>query len=414
MDLLNFRSRITNVRLGAFLARTNHVVQATARAMTSHICKNGFKVTGNLEDALVQTQYVPFVRNAVTSILAVGYFAVALNNGPVVLAPDMYVVVAAEDADIPNPKPFNVIFLTQLDCDRYRHHPPLVYVQFAPTRTGQLTCPSMQIVDMHDATTEFIRLALLNDAINLRPKAWASERDSKVQSGVFSYLKEDDPFMTAEQKRDAEMTNKNRAGMSNFVAERNKAQTQTTEEPRMFASACVSRAIDPGDPGTLVNVLPNLDITAMASTHTRTDLVELIRLFDQRMCNALGVPPYLIGLPVPMNAANNYLESLRLWECTVTPFRAMLNIALADIVEETVTKPGAIQFKKTRDRKWLQPTRIEIEPSLSIELLQALYPYLTPAAFAHHMAKGTGLQPTDFRQDTVFTKTEQTPPLTED
>ena len=410
MDVVNFRNRINSVRLGAFLARTNHILQATARAMTSHICKNGFKVTGNLEDALIQTHYVPFVRDAITSLLAVGYFAVVINAGsPAILAPDIYVVVAAEDADIPNPKPFNVIFLNQIDCDKYRHRQPNVYVQFAPTRTGQLTCPSMHIVDMHDATTEFIRLALLNDAINLRPKAWASERDSKMQSGVFTYLQEDEKYITPEEKRKFELTQKNRQEASNYVAERNKSLFQPAEEPRMFASACVSRAIDPGDPGTLVNVLPNLDITAMASTHTRTDLVELIRLFDQRMCNALGVPPYLIGLPVPMNAANNYLESLRLWECTITPFRAMLNIALADVVEETVTKPGAIQFKKTRDRKWLQPSRIEIEPSVSIELLQVLQPFLTPLAFARHMAKGTGLQPSDFQQEPIYAKPEKAP-----
>ena len=418
----DLRSRMIQVALAGKLARQNHIIQATARAVWSHLYKNGFTVTGPIDTETVQNVYVRLVRDAIRSLTGFGYFAIVIDGLiPRVLDPETYVVVDRmslfEISEKAHDDPFHVIFLDQTDCDTYRTKKPILYIQFAPTSTGHLTAPAMQLIDMHDAIVEFTRLALLNDGINLRPKAWTSERETTKQPGVYRFLEEEDVSLPSgdarltglrhakadRSNRASHVMNVNRSRASAFEE---MTAAQLVEDRRLgvlrgpFATACLSRVMEMDsvhDPSLLVEVNPNMNVTQMAPTHTRTDLVDLIRLFDQRMCNALGVPPTLLGLPAPNNVSNHDDEAVLLWENTINPVLAILNMALADSLACSVVKVNAISYKKTRDRSYLAPVRIELTHALSLTTILTLEPFLTDLALNKHMALCTGLDVKDFR-----------------
>lgn len=424
------RGRTVQVGVAGKLMRHNHILNATARAVWSHIYKNGFNVVGPIESDIVQTVYVRLVRDAIRSLVGFGYFALAIEGRtPYIVDPESFLVVGREnlvDWESKSKDEFHAVFIDQSDCDRFRKKPPKVYVQFAPLSGGQLTCPAMQLVDMHDAIIEFTRLALINDGINVRPKAWTSLNDDKKYTGVFHFLEEDDiaarTAMDHGHLGDKRPTRseqysmkQNRMRKSQYIADMNGARKNALDDMTAagviedrrkghirgpFATACLSRVMEMdsvNDPSLVVDIMPNTSITQMAPTHTRTDLVDLIRLFDQRMCNAMGVPPTLLGLPAPNNVSNHDDEAVMLWENIINPIRDLLNMALADAIEWTTTKWNAIQYKKTRDRKFLAPVRIEIVHTISLQTIFALGPYLTEKAFNRHLSTCTGLDIGDFR-----------------
>lgn len=422
MSWFDMRGRTVQVGIAGKLLRHNHILNATARAVWSHIYKNGFKTAGPIESGTVQTVYVQLVRDAIRSLVGFGYFALAIDGQtPFIVDPESYLVVDRDsliDWESKSNSEFHAVFIEQTDCDRFRKKPPKIYIQFAPLSGGQLTCPAMQLVDMHDAIIEFTRLALLNDGINVRPKAWTSLNDDKKQDGVFHFL-EPEPAGNAgagigRPKIDGN-ARKNRIQQAQYIADLNIMRKNAADENTAaaviddrrkghlrgpFATACLSRSMDMDsvrDPSLIIDIMPNTSITQMAPTHTRADLVDLIRLFDQRMCNALGVPPTLLGLPAPNNVSNHDDEAVRLWENVINPIRDLLNLALKDAVEMATTKFNAIQYKKTRDRKFLAPVRIEIVHTLSMQTVFELAPYLTEPAFNKHLSTCTGLDIGDFR-----------------
>jgi hypothetical protein len=425
MSWFDMRGRTIQVGIAGKLLRHNHILNATARAVWSHIYKNGFKVIGPIDEETVQTVYVRLVRDAVRSLIGFGYFALGIDGKePFIVDPESYLVVGKDhliDWESKSSDDFHAVFIDQVDCDRFRKKPPRVFVQFSPLSGGQLTCPAMQLVDMHDAIVEFTRLALINDGINVRPKAWASLNDDKKHDGVFHFL-EDDDFQSRGMRYDENLTRsdllktkRNRERQGQMVAGANEARKNLLDETTAatlledrqkgylrgpFASACLSRVMDMNsvrDPSLLIDVMPNTTITQMAATHTRGDLVDLIRLYDQRMCNAMGIPPTLIGLPAPNNVSNHDDEAVRLWENIINPIRDVINIALVDAIAKTTTKWNAIRYKKTHDREFLKPVRIEIKHTLSMQAIFALGPYLTEKAFNRHLATCTGLDIGDFR-----------------
>ena len=432
MSWFDMRGRTVQVGIAGKLMRHNHILNATARAVWSHIYKNGFNIIGPIDTETVQTKYVRLVRDAIRSLVGFGYCALAIEGRtPYIIDPESYLVVDKEslvDWENKSKDDYHVVFIDQSDCDKYRHKPPKLYVQFAPLSGGQLTCPAMQLVDMHDAIIEFIRLALINDGINVRPKAWTSLNDDKQYKGVFHFLEDEDyidpktknPYhnMASDDNPSISQRRKmkaNRVRKGEHVASMNSARKYALDEHTAagviedrkkghirgpFATACLSRVMDMdsvNDPSLIVDIMPNTSITQMAPTRTRTDLVDLIRLFDQRMCNAMGVPPTLLGLPAPNNVSNHADEAVMLWENIINPIRDLLNILLADAVELTTTKWNAIQYKKTRDRKFLLPVRIELLHALSMQSIFSLAPYLTEKAFNRHLATCTGLDEADFR-----------------
>jgi len=406
--VFDFRSRVQQVHTALQLSRTNHIVQATCRAMWAQLYNNGFDVIGKVDPDVLELVYVPYGREAIKSLFAVGYFAFVIDtktHEPRVLDPASYIVASSEILHfcVDKSKEFNVVFLNQEDCEAYRTNPPELYIQYAPLLNGTLTCPAMSVIDMHDAIIEFTRLALLGDNINVRPKAWLSAKDHQKNPGVYHFLDESatvsDPSKFLHSKNIAQ----NRNGKQNFADCRNSMsarQTQETKTPGTFTDTCISRQfqIDAvNDPSIRVEVAAGTDITNMGQTHTRSDLVSLIHLFDQRMCNALGIPLELLGL----NGANKTTtsrESSELWERMCVPYRNLLNISLAKAVEKTITQTNAKLYKKTRDRMHLLPVRISLNYSVTFDKLLILQPYMTPKGFAKTMALITGLEATDFQQ----------------
>jgi hypothetical protein len=403
----DFRNRVAQVKLAMQLSHSNHIIHATYRALWAHLYQGGFKVAGAVDKDILYTVYTPFTREAVRSIISVGYFAFVLDpssKNPKVLEPSTY-VVASGDAmhlDSSQDTTLRVIFLNQDDCDLYRNSPPELFVQYAPTASGQLTCPAMSVIDMHDAIIEFTRLALLGDNINLRPKAWISAKEANKNPAVYHFLdsKDVDSSDVAQQRK----TKKNRDNMHAYISEQNSIRARLQQEqkiPGTFTDTCISRTVEidsaTNDPSLMVEIAPGMDITNMGPTHLRSDLVHLIQLFDTRMCNALGIPAELLGVSTSRTsgvAASP--ETTRLWERIAEPYRDMLNIALAKAVEKTFTIQNAIKYKKTRDRSYLAPTRISLESSVSLEKLLILQPFMTATAFGKHASSLTGFAVSDF------------------
>lgn len=415
--LSQFRSRSCQVKIATKIGRENHIIQATIRAIWGHLYQNGFTIVGHIANDIVQTTYVPFVRNAIASLITVGYFAYIIEDGlPIILDPNTYVLVPT--IDIPSSRSTNaytVVFITQRECDRYNKMMPVPYIQYAPDREGNLTCPSMQLVDMHDALIEFIRLALLNDAINLRPKAWVSEKDTTTTQGVYQFLpmeERDRPTRGFPQGLANGQPTLNREGKRAYTRDQNSLLSQVqhsvqSQEPRAFTTACFSRTMDIDalhDPSIMVHVNPNTEITAMGATHTRSDLVQLVQLFDQRMCTALGVPPHLLGQPGSRFDNSADVRVVELWENIIAPYREMINLALVSSVEETYVKFAAKQYKLTKDARYITPVRISIEPQISRDTILSLQPFLKQEAFNKLLAHNTGLDVADFRVEEKVVK----------
>ena len=406
----DFRSRVAQVQLAMKLAHSNHIIHATYRALWAHLYQGGFKVTGAVEKEKLYTVYTPFTRDAIRSIISVGYFAFVLDPSskePRVVDPSTY-VVASGDAmhmDSSQDTTLRAIFLNQEDCETYRHNPPELYVQYAPSASGALTCPSMSLIDMHDAIIEFTRLALLGDNINLRPKAWISAKEVNKNPAVYHFL--DSKDVDSSDRAQTQKNKKNRENMNSYITEQNSVRARLQQErkiPGTFTDTCISRTveIDSGtnDPSLMVEIAPGMDITNMGATHLRSDLVHLIQLFDMRMCNALGIPAELLGVSTSRTsgvAASP--ETTRLWERIAEPYRDLLNIALAKAVEKTFTIQNAIMYKKTREREYLAPIRISLEACVSLERLLLLQPYMTATAFGKHAAALTGFAASDFLKD---------------
>lgn len=406
--LNDFHKRIQQVKIATHLSRSNHILQSTVRSIWAQLVQGGIKMTGKVDKDLIELVYIPFTRDALASILAVGYFAYViddLDRQPRVLEPDSYIVVKSDAGHLVNPnskKLYNIVLCDQQDCDQYKDNPPELFIQHAPTRQGILTCPSMSVVDMHDAIIEFTRLALLNDAINLRPKAWISSKDNTRTAGVYHFL--DASEVDSSELKRQQQTKKNREGtekhtiQQNLIRARQMAEHQT---PRTFSDTCISRQANfdaVNDPSIMVEVTPNMDITAMGQTHTRNDLVELIHLFDRRMCNALGIPTVLLGIPTPGSAHLEASHSIRLWENIIMPYRNIVNLALTHAVEKTIVPFNALNYKKTKDTSWLQPIKIYFESCVSFDVLMQLQTFMTEKAFAERMASHTGLKVEDFKQ----------------
>ena len=403
MDVSNFRQRVEYVRMAMNLARSNHIVQATARAIWGQLFQNGFTVVG-VQD--IEKTFTPFVREAIFSLVAVGYFAFVMEPGPLplpyLLPPESYIIVAGRDIPHFKGSTYNAFFLKQKDCDKYRNNPPSVFVQNAPLFTGQLTCPSMSIIDMHDAIIEFTRLALLNDSINLRPKAWLTKKGTTIDAGVYgSSFMYGNEFKKSSGFTEADNSRNSKLQYMNELKERNSLRSRLLEEHgpyRSFANACLSRQLDIShDPSIAIELEPGIDIVPMPPAHTRVDLVQLLSSFDYRMCNAMGIPPSYLGLASLTADHRDRDSSGELWIKTIQPTRLLINRALEEIVIRSYTTIHAINYKKTGNKKFLVPVSISIEPSINSTQLLTMQPYLTHEAFALYMSKATGLLPSDFR-----------------
>lgn len=399
-----FQYRVDQVKMAVKLGHSNHIFQSSTRALFNAITNDGFSITGNVDKSNITTEYLPFVQSAVTSLMTVGYFAFLCDHNTqkfIVFEPDTYVVVPRESelGVVAKSDPFVVIFLKQDDCDKYQKTPPKLVLLNTPTQNGLLQCPLMSVVDMHDAIIEFTRLALINDAINLRPKAWMSKKDTAHAPGVYHYLNPQD--LDSSEAATGYKLQKNRNQAANYVAESNlrRAQGAWSSTNSSFADTCISRNVvidSEHDPSVLVEIMPNMDVTAMAPTKTRTDLVELIELFDRRMCNALGIPTALLGIHVPNLSSNDSELTTLLWTQQCKKYQTIINHALTILVESYITPRHAKEYKKSRNRDWLFPVKISLNSVLKKNDLLTLEPYLKPAAFAKQMALVTGLQPSDF------------------
>lgn len=408
-NVFDFRNRVQQVRTALQLSRTNHIVQATCRAMWAQLYNNGFDVIGKVDKDVLELVYVPFGRDAIKSLYSVGYFAFVIDkktDEPRILDPASYIVASSDilQFSVDKSKEYNVIFLNQEDCEAYRTNPPDLFIQYAPLLNGTLTCPAMSVIDMHDAIIEFTRLALLGDNINVRPKAWLSAKDQQKNPGVYHFLDasgETNP--RADNIIQMKRAKDNRIGKQTFADERNTMsarQMQETKTPGTFTDTCMSRQFQMdavNDPSIRVEVAAGTDITNMGQTHTRSDLVSLIHLFDQRMCNALGIPLELMGLTESSKTISSR-EGCELWERLCIPYRNLLNISFARAVEKTMTQQNAKLYKKTRDRSHLLPVRISLKYSITFDKLLILQPFMTPKGFAKSMALMTGLDATDFQQ----------------
>ena len=400
-----FQNRANQVRLAVKLSRSNHVVQCTIRAIFNAITDDGLSIRGKVDKRDIVTKYLPFVQSAVASLITVGYFAFLVDKTThdiIVFEPDAYVVVPSEcdhNLSIATDEPFIVIFLKQDDCDKYRKTPPKLVILNPPTETGLLQCPVMSVVDMHDAIIEFTRMAIINDAINLRPKAWISKKDTAHAPGVYHYL--DPKDLDSSEAATGDKLQKNREQAARYVAEQNMRRGHDTwsSTNSSFADTCISRkvVIDAvHDPSVLVEVLPNMDITAMAQTRTRTDLVDMIQLFDRRMCNALGIPTLLLGIPAPGMAHVEEEGAMTIWKQQCKNYMNIMNHSFAILVEHYITPRHAQEYKKSRDRSLLYPVKLSLNMSLTKNELISLAPFLKPAAMAKHMAAATGLEASDF------------------
>jgi len=193
--VFDLRSRTRQIEIAGTLSFSNHIIQATSRAIWAHLYKSGFKVDGEFDTDVIEAVFVPFIRDATRSLVSFGYFAfVVVKKNPVLIDPTSYVVVPADVwkscKEMGDDR--KVVFVRQTDCDKYRHHEPELVVMHAPLENGRLTCPAMSVVDMHDAIIEFTRLSLLSDNINLRPKAWVSSKEVSRNPGVYHFLDEND------------------------------------------------------------------------------------------------------------------------------------------------------------------------------------------------------------------------------
>jgi hypothetical protein len=397
-----FKDRSNQVQIAVNLCRHNHIIQSAIRAMSTDLLTSEFECTGNISPQAIELYYVPFVRDAVASLVTVGYLAFVVENQfPRILDPSTYIIappdiMAGKAQKIEkSTQGFDLIFLDQEDCDKYRNNRPELMIQYAPLKNGSLTCPCMTVIDMHDAILEFTRLALLNDAINLRPKAWISANDSISKPAVYHYL---DPSETSGDIANVRKSHQNRIGASNYISEQNMIRSQKPQPTsRSFADLCVSERVDPSlDPSLVIEVMPNMNITNMTASHTRPDLVALIELFDRRMCNALGIPTILLGIPAPGIAKLDSVYSIKLWESIIIPFRNILNIALAAVITKKIIPFHILQYKKTRDKAWLVPVTLILHTTLSKETLLEIQPFLTMKAFGKHMAQILGINPSDF------------------
>lgn len=406
MDVSNFRQRAEYVRLAMNLARKNHIIQATARAIWGQLFQNGFTTVGlAVNDA--EEVYSPFVRDAIFSLVAVGYFAFVMEPGriptPYVLPPETFIVVAGRDIPHFKGEKYNAFFLKQQDCDKYRKIPPVVYVQNPPLSTGQLTCASMTIVDMHDAIIEFTRLALLNDAINLRPKAWFTTKDNQRMSGLDgpSFREDDSDPDNYRRSMGTELGNRSNKIDYSEINRRNDLRSRLLEEQgpfRTFSEVCLTRNLNLSrDPSIAIELASGVDIIPMPPAHTRVDLVQLLSSFDYRMCNALGIPPSYLGLASLTADHRDRDSSGELWVKTINPMRKLINQAIEDAVIRSYTAVHAIKYKKTGDKKYLCPIKISIEPAVGTTQLLTFQPYLTDAAFAKYMSKATGILTSEFR-----------------
>lgn len=405
----DFKERTNQVKIAVTLSRSNHIVQSTIRAIFSQLQQQGLTIIGSVDKNDALEIFMPIIRDIINSLITVGYFAVVIdkNNKPKIIDPELYIVVpptffAFSNSGKKSDLDHNIVFLRQADCDTYRDNCPTLFLQYPPTECGILTCPLMSVVDMHDAIIEFIRLAILSDSINLRPKAWVSSKEVTKNPGVYHFLEPNEALDDISQRR----IKKNRENAEKYIEAKNankRINSADGSSTRTFADTCISRKTifdSANDPSIMVEVMPNMEITEMGQTKTRTDLVHLIELFDQRMCNALGIPTMLLGIQKSGHGASeNSNHVMRLWETILVPYRFYLNNGLALIVEETILKKNLVQFKKTRNREFLNITRISFESSISFETLISLQPFLTASAFADLMAKQTGLKKKDFRQD---------------
>lgn len=402
-----FQYRADQVRLAVYLSQTNHIVISTIRALFNAVTESGLHTEGFVDDNEHVTIYLPFIQNAIKSLISVGYFAFCLDNDRIIVfEPDSYIVVPPDSLHSQGnmTEEFNVIFLKQEDCEKFRKNPPKLILLNAPTKGGKLQCPVMSVVDMHDAIIEFTRLALINDAINLRPKAWMSKKDTAHAPGVYHYLDAKD--LDSSDAATGHKSKKNRSEASNYIAEQNYLRGQkndTYNTTRTFADTCISRHVvvdSDNDPSVLVEIMPNMDVTAMGQTHTRKDLVDLIQLFDRRMCNALGIPTLLLGIPAPGMVHVEEESSMALWKQQCKNIVHIINYAFSILVEAFLTPLHAQKYKKTKDKKYLYPVRIFLNMILSKKNVLELQPFLKPKSFAKHMANATGLEVGDFQIQT--------------
>lgn len=407
--MISLRSRFGYVDLACRVATENHIIKATCHAADSYLLQQGIDTVHFPEEELadIELVYTPFIYAAVSSIYTVGYFAFVMDriNGklrPRILPPHAYILVTASNFDHSDMRPktyYTVILRNQDECDRYRANPPTPYVLHPPEDTGKLASPTLNLIDMHDTVLELVRLSLLHEAIRTRPKAWLTHRDKK-DDACYSFLNESTKHCGTSSQHPP--GNPDRSVHEDMLQRnRNLAQERHFDSPATFSRSLMNRSITMDavkDPGVLVHAPPDFNVVQMSDTPPRHDLEHIIRLFDQRMCNSLGVPPAVIGLLQSAQATTSVPESLRAWQSSLSPFRNLINHALADALDHSHTKIAAIKYKKTRDRKWLNPVRLSLSPAISLETALTLQPYLKPKEFAEIISKITGIKSTDFSQ----------------
>lgn len=401
--MLSLKTRFQFVDLACRIASENHIVKATCHAAGSYLLQNGFKHDGfSIDDKHdIATIFHSFVYESVASLYTTGYFAYVIDrvNGklrPRILPPYSYILVTPVSyahLDFVPKTYYTVVLRNQEQCDLYRRNQPVSYILHPPHDSGRLNSAVLNLIDMHDAVIELLRLTLIHDAIRIRPKAWLT-RQHKKDSPCYDFLDHtiDLPVEIRENTRPSiysDMLNRN----ARLTEDRSSFSVDT------FTKSILSRTIDSTadkDPSILIHAPPDFDLTQMNDTPIRPDLEPLIRLFDQRMCNSLGVPSAIIGLLQNSQASTSVPESVRAWQSSLVPFRNIINIALADVVAVSYTKIAVMQFKKTRDRKFLSPIYISLTPAVSLDTVLNLQPYLKPEEFAKIVSEITGLKPSDF------------------
>ena len=75
-----FQHRVQQVRIANALCRDNHIVQCTIRACWVHIFQGGLTFSGHIEKPDIDLVYLPFVKDAVRSLITVGYFAFVVDK----------------------------------------------------------------------------------------------------------------------------------------------------------------------------------------------------------------------------------------------------------------------------------------------------------------------------------------------
>ena len=410
----SFCKRIEHVNAAVNVLSTNHIMEGNTRAVFAFLYNTGLNIKGNIPKRYINTSVIPFIRNVIDSLVTVGYFAFVFEKlTPVLLEMDSYILVPplmCTEAIKCHPL-YDLLFIRQQEHDKYRNITPILYIHQPPKQNGNITTACLKIVDMNDWIVEYNRLALLNDAMNMRPKCWITKKNEKdTVLACYPYYEsagntagDTDGITSADEREKKLDTSRNYVNNENYLKA---MKQQEIKQTTTFLKTCMPRIfpIDAeNNPSVVVEVLPGTDVVPMPSTHTRQDLVDLMRLFDQRMCNALGVPPTIIGLPAPTNVSLDPEQAIKLWVRSLIPYRDIINLALEDIVNTFVQ----VSVLKAREAQNNGPSEsfeygLELQKGYEDNELYLLQPFLTPAAFARHMSRYKDIPLVDFRKEDPY------------